>query len=236
MSNIRWILLSALAALTVSSVASSSALAVECKKEAGSKTFVLCIGEPLVLTVGTFKWRISGEGEYIIKTAKITIECPTLLSTTAPTITGTANSVGMKKIVWHFTECKVSAPANCEIEKGLIITLSLEGSVVKKETVLIFPEEAGNIHFATITFLGPECGIAGKQNLVTLKNNHEEGPLLNAPSLEVTGFVEKLSAPGTEATTNLKLGTAAATLKGTFKTEVLDEKEAALKWAVIEGK
>ncbi len=143
----------------------------------------------------------------------------------------------MNKIILHFTLCTVApSTLNCAIQNGLIITLSLEGVVKNKEEVLFFPEQAGNIHFATVTFInnGGTCAMAGNENLVTEKGNHEEGPLLKAPALEVTGFKEELVFQ--PASTHLKLGTEPAKIEGTLQTEILDEKGTALLWAVVEGK
>jgi len=238
MSKVRIVLMTGLAAMCLNAIAAASASAVECKKEANGK-FVLCIGEPLVLTVGTFTLHILANtaGEYTIATANVTIKCKKVLLTTAPKIIGAATSVTIKELILHFTECSVTRPAGCAISNGLIITLSLEGVVKNKDEVLIFPEAAGNIHIATISFINKgleECLIAGNDNLVTEKNNHEEGPLLKAPALEATGFLEELIFQ--PASTHLQLNKEAAKMEGTLSAEVLDEKGEALKWAVVEGK
>jgi hypothetical protein len=194
-----------------------------------------------VLTVGTKVLHVlegTGTKGYAITTEGLSITCRNLLSTSEPTIAGTASSVTLSKLILHFVSCTMSAPPHCAVTNGLIATLALAGRVPTKDVFLLFPEEAGSTHFATIKVesSGGTCVIAGNLNMVTERGIHEEGPMVQVNGLEHTGTKQTLLFEGGATLTNLKLGGESATILGTLLAEVLDEKGAALKWAVVEGK
>jgi hypothetical protein len=239
-TSIRSLLLVAIGVLSIFAVVSASASAAECMKEANKK-FVLCIGEPPILTVGTKTLHIleqTSKPLSILKSAGAEIKCSGVLLTKEPVITGTATSVKLNKVILHLTGCTMPIPAHCRVQNELIITLSLEGVVKTKDMVLLFPEEEGNHHFATVVVesIGGTCLLVGKLNIITAKENHEEGPLYEAPGLEVIGTKQAWRLPGTTATTSLKLGGESLTLSGELLTEVLDQNGAVLKFSVVEGK
>ena len=210
----------------------ASADAAECKKEANRK-FVLCLGEPLRLTEGTLKLHIfSKTGSHItLHTAGITLECAEILLTISATITGTATSVLVKKLVLHCIKSRVTAPAHCAVENELWITSPLAGVMKSKEVLLLLPESGTGITIITFTSSGGTCLVAGKLKVTTEKGNTEEGPLVNMPEIEKSLRVHVVESTG-GGTSHLLLGEEPAEMTGSFNIET----ELSELWAVIEGK
>ena len=243
MSRFRLILLAALAALAASAVASASASAETCKKEAGTKKFVLCVGTTSELESTDELYKIhmfqDGTSTYVIAVAGgVTITCKKVLLTTEPKMLALEGKIQIHPFILHFTECETNLPS-CGIENGLILTLKLLAEVVSKEKLLIYPTEG--VHFSTISFVnkGGKTCVLGKVLELTSQNGKEkEGPLCNLPEIEILKTEHLIECTGGAGTNNLKLGEQEASFKGNLAILLFDVKtpEVSELWSVIEDK
>jgi hypothetical protein len=226
---VRLILLGLLAVLAVSAVASASASAAECKKEANKK-FVLCLGEPLVLTEGSFPINIENDTthNYVLESAGIKITCTVVGNGTNGEVVSSAGSTTVKKLVLEFKTCTVANPAHCTVTEP-ISTEKLKGTILKKEEIEFTPE-TGNT-FATIKFnsSGGTCIVAG--SLKVTGSPEGKGQVCTSPT-EVTRENQLFECLATGS--HLKLGEESAKFSGDFLVKLLKEGKAQ-KWAVIEG-
>ena len=137
--------------------------------------------------------------------------------------------------ILHFIECNTNLAA-CGIENELVITNKLLQETTGKEKVLIYPE-TGTV-FATIHFVnkgGKTCGLPKTLEVKSQKGKEKEGPLCNAPEIELTKKEHTIECTGAAGTNNLVLGEEEATFKGNFFT-LLMKGETAEEWAIVEGK
>ncbi len=233
MSRIRLVALAAILVVAVSAIASATASAAECKKEANGK-FALCIGTTLVLTeADKLNVDIRTSGEYELAGAAITIKCAKLLETLT-LMDALGGAITFLPFQLHFIECKVTKGEHCVLENELVLTVPLEGKVRAKEELEFYPEKG--INFATITVLssGGTCAVPGKDKVVTESKNEKEGPLCGAADAEKTQNLHLVECNPSVKSSMLFFAGAAATFKGNFDTVLLLSGVEDL-WAIIEG-
>jgi hypothetical protein len=238
MSNSRWVILATFATLVATTAGPASASAAECKKN--TTTFILCTGEPLTLTTGTFNVHVKSDPttptKAIIikgKSGGIELSCPEVLLSTSAKITSSSGPATVKitNLTLHFVSCAAPKPAHCVINNGLIISTTLDGVTTGKDEVMLFLPEKG-VAFATIKLesSGGTCVLAGN-DLVKAENEKEgEGPLCNLPGIEKTTILHLIECTG-GATSHLKFGEEPAEVTGDG-TYLLTS---GTKWAVILG-
>lgn len=238
MSRIRLILLAALAVVAVSALASASASAAACEKESGTGKFVLCLGNPLVLTTGTLTIHIEtdGTGGYKLLTTSVGVTCTQV--TGLGLIDSGQGNVTVLSLRLSFstptTKCVVSVTPGCQVAEP-ITTLPLSGvedpPAKEKEKILFLP--ATGTEFALIKFENKapeECLIAGSDKVSTGK---EKGGVLCTSPIETTRLLQLFTC--LKANSSLEFKKEAATFEGTFNTKLLSS-NVATEWAVVEGK
>jgi hypothetical protein len=220
-------LLVAAAVFAVGSV--SSASAAECKKEA-TKKFVLCLGEPLTLTEGSFPVTLGNDTthSYVFKAVNVAITCDTVMNKGGGEIVSASGATSFKGLVIEFTECTVPEPPHCSVSEP-IKTEPLKGTFLARGEVEFTPE-SGNL-FAAVKFnsSGGTCLVAGNGKVTGSPVG--KGQVCTA-ALEVTRENQLFECLTTGS--HLKLGEEAATFSGDFLAKVLRESKAQ-EWAVIEG-
>jgi len=222
-----------LAVVAVSAIASANASAAACVSKAGTK-FALCLGEPLVLTEGSFTIHAETDGTagYILKAPSVTVECKAVKGLGA--LTAASGSVTILNLRLEFTMCTVPVPADCKVKEP-ITTEPLKGVIeeLKKEKVLFTPETGET--FATIKFENKsgteECLIAGEDK-VKLEAGAKGGVLCTSPT-EVTRLLQLLTC--TKGNSKLEFKKEAATFEGNFNAKLLSKTGTEEKWAIIEG-
>ncbi len=232
MSRIRLVVLAAMMVVAVSAVASASASAAECKKEASGK-FALCVGTTLVLTeADKLNVDIRSEGETVFTFNGLAISCEKILETLT-LMDALAGAITFLPFRPHFVKCKVTQGEHCVLENELILTAPLEGKVRAKEELEFYPEKGTG--FATITVLssGGTCVSPGKLKITSESGAEKEGPLCGVSDAEKTTFLHLVEC-GVKGSM-LKAGGAAATFKGNFDNVLLLSGIEDL-WAIIEGK
>lgn len=237
MSKIRLIMLSLLAVFAVSAVASASASAALCKEEPGKKLFTLCLGKELTLAEGEFNVDITSVGKTTLTASEIEIPCEKIL----PLLVLLDSLGGVVKILpfkIHFVECTVTKPAHCVVEpssteKGLILTLELDG-IVKPGGEILFLPVSGS-HFTTIVLKssGGTCTIAGSDEVTSEGKKAEVGPLCFLHEIEKTVKLHLLLCE--KGKSHLEFIKKPAEFIGTFSTILLLEEKIEDEWAIIEG-
>ena len=218
--------------LAISAVVSTSASAAKCKKEANKK-FVLCLGEPLVLTEGTLTIHVKTDPMriFILEREGIKVECSKIEGLGAfiskPGVL--VNETKILNLVIKLSECSVQGVANCKAEP--ITTLPLRGIIEAKERVEFLPEKEKEEHIATVTFVenGGACAIAGKEEI---KTKAGKGPLCIV-EWEKT-HLEQLFACLKENSA-IEFGEKPGTFGGEFLMTLL-KASVETEWAVVEGK
>ena len=162
MTKVRLLLVAAFAVFALSAVASSSASAAACVKEAG-ELFAACIeGELQTASVALTGTQEAGEPHVfvILTTTPTTVNCAKATASSTAEPTGVTVLVMKTKI--EFSECKVSSDeADCEVATEKINTESLEGTLslaeeteggkkVTRLDVKFLPESPATV-FATFT-------------------------------------------------------------------------------------
>ncbi len=233
MSRIRLVVLAAMMVAAVSAIASASASAATCTKEASGK-FALCVGTTLVLTeADKLNVDIRSEGETELVAAAITIKCVKILETLT-LMDALVGAITFLPFRLHFVECKVTQGEHCVLENELILTAPLEGKVRAKEELEFYPEKGTG--FATITVLssGGTCLVPGKDKVTTENGLEKEGPLCGVADAEKTALLHLVECNPTVKGSMLRF-TGAATFKGNFDTVLLLSGVEDL-WAIVEGK
>jgi hypothetical protein len=231
MSRLKLLALAALAVVSLNAVASSAASGASCVKEA-SKKFVLCIGEPLVLTeLNKVDVDIRSAGPYTLVAAGITIKCEKIFETLT-LMDALGGAVTFLPFQLHFVECKVVAE-HCVLESELILTEKLEGKVNGKEEQEFFPEKGTAFATVKINSSGGTCLVAGSDKVTTKEGLEKEGPLCGDNDAEKTQKLHLVEC-GSKSSM-LKFAGKEATFRGNFDTVLLLEKVEDL-WAIIEGK
>jgi len=227
MARVAVIKLSLLALLGLGAIP-SSAIAAACVKTAGTK-FALCLGEPLVLTEGSFTVHDEADGiGYIGRTPSITMECEQVKG--VGTLTAERGSVTTSNVRLEYSVCEIPNPANCIIKEP-ITTEPLKdiAEELARGRMLLTPQ-TGEV-FTTITFQGRECLIAGSRNAKLLPGG--KGGVLCIASLETTKVLQLSSC--SQGNSALDFGSEAATFEGSYNTKLLSKAGVEEKWAIIEG-
>ena len=228
MVRIKSIMLGSLMVVGVLASATTSVSAAVCKQEAGKK-FMLCLGEPLVLTEGTLTVRgeTDGSSGYQLETSELAFECQAGMS--MGSLTSSAGTITVLNVVIKFTGCALR-PESCKVREP-IQTVAVKGVVEEgvKEQILFSPQ-AGSI-FATITLEDGDgtCLIRGAYQ-VGLEGG-KGGVLCTSPT-ETTRPVQLFKCHSDE----LVFGFEAALFEGSYNAKVLSKLGVEEKWAVIEGK
>ncbi len=232
MSRIRFVALAAMMVAAVSAVASASASAATCTKEASGK-FALCVGTTLVLTeADKLNVDIKSEGETELDFNSMTIRCAKILETLT-LMDALAGAITFLPFRLHFVECEVTQGEHCVLETELILTAPLEGKVRAKEELEFYPEKGTG--FATLTILssGGTCVSPGKLKVTTESGAEKEGPLCGVADAEKTQNLHLVEC-GVKSSM-LKFGGASASFRGNFDNVLLLSGVEDL-WAIVEGK
>jgi hypothetical protein len=233
------VVFTALAALAVSATAVIPANAAECKKN--TTTFMLCLGEPLQLTTGTFNLHTTNDPSPPTKAWVLTglsggtqVTCPEILLSLSATLTSSSGPASVRGagIVVHFIGCAAPKPAHCVVNNELIISTTLDGvSVGKDELVLLLPEKG--VTFATIKFesSGGTCVIAGNDRVTSENGKEGEGPLCRLPGIEKTTVLHLVECKGGKENSHLEAGLEPVEFTGNASVLLTS----GTKWAVILG-
>jgi hypothetical protein len=234
MSRLKLVMLSMLAVMAVGVVASASASAANCEKNANGK-FALCLGaSPGVLTAGGFNTDVTRDGTSIYElkdAAGIPVLC-SAIKNTGGKIVGTATpSVTIEGLVLEFSTCVVDEPAKCVVTEP-IKTESLKGEILKKEEIEFTPT-TGEI-FATLKFANKGTEICSLKGLsLQIKTVEGKGQGCLAPSIETPAKLHLLECPTSKS--HLSFGGAAATFKGLYNNNLLSSGGVEETWSVVEG-
>ena len=234
MTRVKFGLLAALTVLVVMGVAVSSASAAACKEEAGKGKFVLCLGEPLSLTEGTFTIHAETDTVYRLHWANSGLEVLCKAVSGLGALTSAAGVVSILNLVLSFTVCPLPGiETKCEVVEP-ILTEKLKGVIEEKvKNHILFTPEIGSV-FAQFTIkakAGQTCLEAGVVKVTLLPGG--KGGVLCESELQKTLSVHLLEC--TAAHSDLEAFGEAATFEGNFNSRLLSHTGVEEKWAVIEG-
>jgi len=225
-------MLSMLTIAAVNATASDDASAAACVKTAGTK-FALCLGEPLVLTEGSFTIRDETDtpSEYILKSPATTVVCDKVSG--LGRLNAASGSVTISNLKLEFTVCGVHIPAGCTV-KAPITTEFLKGVIesLQRGKLLVTPQTGEA--FVAIKFEnqgGEECLIAGSDIVKLLAGG--KGGVLCIASLETTKLLQLATC--SKANSDLEYKKEAGAFEGNFNTKLLSKTGVEEKWAIIEG-
>jgi len=229
-------LLAALTVVVVMGVAVSSASAAACKEEAGKGKFVLCLGEPLVLTEGTFTIHAETDSgaTYRLHANNSGLEVVCSAVSGLGALTSAAGVVSILNQGLSFTTCKLPAfEEKCEVVEP-ILTEKLKGVIEEKvKNHILFTPETGSV-FAAFTIkskAGQTCLAAGVVKVTLLPG--EKGGVLCESELAKTALLHLLEC--TKEHSDLEAFGEVATFEGKFNAKLLSHTGVEEKWAVIEG-
>jgi len=210
-----------------------SANAAACVRTAGTK-FALCLGEPLVLTEGSFTLRDETDtpDDYIGKSPSVTTECTAVKG--VGTLTAKAGSVTTLNLRLEYSSCRVPLPTGCTIKEP-ITTEPLKGVIeeLKRGDILVTPQTGEN--FGSVQFENKgdeECLIAGTDT-VKLESGGKGGELCTTASLETTRILQLATCTGTNS--HLAFRGERVTFAGNVNMKLLSKTGIEEKWAIIEG-
>jgi hypothetical protein len=218
-------MLGLLAVFAVSAVASASASAAECKKEANKK-FVFCAGTAKTLSEGNHTLKIAGSGEDLLSAAGIKIKCKTI-EPTETVLNSTSGVVTFGKFILTFTGCTVTEGEHCVLENATIVTEPLNGKAIAKEEVQFYPEKGTLFATIKINSSGGTCLVAGSDKVVAKEGLEKEGPQCGVPTAE-TAATSHLVECGSKAS-HLKFAGKEATFTGNFTATYTEA------YSIIEG-
>jgi len=231
MSRVKIVTVSILFLLAVGAGA-PSADAAACVKKAGTK-FALCLGEPLVLTEGSFTIHEETDGSagYFGRSSSVTTDCTVVKG--VGTLTAKSGLVTTLNLRLEYSTCTVSSPAGCTIKEP-IITEPMKGVIeeLARGKILVTPQ-TGEI-FTTVRYSnkeGTECLIAGEFK-VKLPSGGKGGVLCTG-NFETTRLLQLSSC--SKADSNLEVNREPATYEGNLNIKLLSKSGVEEKWAVIEG-
>jgi len=227
------ILLSILGLLALSTLA-PSANAAACIKEKGTK-FALCLGEPLLLTEGSFTIHDETDGTagYLLKTTSIEIKCS--VAKGIATLTAASGAVKVSNLKLEYSTCIIAVPASCRVKEPITTEL-LKGVIeeLQRGKLLVTPQIGEN--FVELSLENREyetCLLAGHFK-VKLSKSGQSGELCTANNLETTSLLQLGLC--LKANSGLEFNKELATFEGSYNTKLLSKTGTEQKWAIIEGK